>query len=597
MSTSSISFLSQTPGSTRMGDTLNDRDAADEMVAAQQRTMPAPLASPKWRDLSTSISTAFQDEETYMRQREKLQQQEKSLAFDFRCKSRATDQEIRANSIIQALRKKDSRDIYNNAMPRAGHQGQQHERFAGDHFLSDVDLINQTSLFDVARSMPKGAHLHVHFNACLPPKVLLNIAKDMERMFISSDQPLTSKEAFDTCELQFSLVCKGKENHGNIFSEAYTDRQHMAFQHFLHEFRDMRTDVEVDTWLVDKLMFSDDEAYNMRQTAHGAWKKFNGRTRMMKGLINYETAYRRYTRLLLEDFTRDGISYAEIRPNFMTSNHLLQDDGDKTIDNAGIMEIIIQVVEEYQREMHAQGGFFGGLKVIYCTPRSFSKDQIAESLQECLDFKKRWPKWIAGFDIIGEEAAGHPLKHFIPEFLQFQQDCAAASVSIPFLFHCGETLDDPEGNLLDALLLGAKRIGHGFALARHPYVMQHMKARGVCLELCPISNEILGLTGRVGGHTMYELLANNVHCTVNSDNGTLFRSSLSHDFYQVMVGKADMGLAGWKQLILWSIEHSCMEDGERLQALEAWQRQWEDFLVWILEVYGPMVESQHDTSH
>lgn len=97
---------------------------------------------------------------------------------------------------------------------------------------------------------------------------------------------------------------------------------------------------------------------------------------------------------------------------------------------------------------------------------------------------------------------------------------------MPFLFHCGETLDvgtSVDANLYDALLLKAKRIGHGFALARHPYVMQHMKARGVCLELCPISNEILGLTPRIGGHAMYELLANGVHCTVSSDNGTLFR--------------------------------------------------------------------------
>ena len=41
---------------------------------------------------------------------------------------------------------------------------------------------------------------------------------------------------------------------------------------------------------------------------------------MMKGLFNYETAYRRYTRLFLEDLMRDNIQYAEIRPNFMTSN-------------------------------------------------------------------------------------------------------------------------------------------------------------------------------------------------------------------------------------------------------------------------------------
>lgn len=121
---------------------------------------------------------------------------------------------------------------------------------------------------------------------------------------------------------------------------------------------------------------------------------------------------------------------------------------------------------------------------------------------------------------------GHPLKTFRFEFLKFQEKCKAEGLNIPFLFHCGETLDtgtDTDGNLVDALLLGAKRIGHGFALPKHPHIMQQMKAQGVCVELCPISNEILGLTPRVSGHAMYSLLANNVHCTVNSDNGTLFR--------------------------------------------------------------------------
>jgi adenosine deaminase CECR1 len=128
---------------------------------------------------------------------------------------------------------------------------------------------------------------------------------------------------------------------------------------------------------------------------------------------------------------------------------------------------------------------------------------------------------------VGEESKRQPLKAFIPELLEFKQRCHRENVDIPFLFHCGETLDignDTDGNLYDALLLGAKRIGHGCALARHPYVMEQMKKSNICLELCPISNEILGLTPRVNGHAMYNLLASNVYCTVNTDNDTLFKS-------------------------------------------------------------------------
>ena len=132
------------------------------------------------------------------------------------------------------------------------------------------------------------------------------------------------------------------------------------------------------------------------ETLCRAWEKFNGRTRMMKGLFNYETAYRKYTRLCLEDFIRDNIQYAEIRPNFMTSNQLYHDDGTGPIDNWGIMSIIIDEVEKFQTLTAKEGRFFGGLKVIYCTPRSFTPPAVEEALDECLRFKERWPKWIAG---------------------------------------------------------------------------------------------------------------------------------------------------------------------------------------------------------
>ncbi|EQK98340.1 adenosine deaminase [Ophiocordyceps sinensis CO18] len=413
----------------------------------------------------------------------------------------------------------------------------------------------------------------------------------MHRMFVTSDRPLVPDDggaSFDSCELQFSMLGPAAERPGDVFARDYTPRQTMRFSEFLTSFprHYPRANVSPQRWLEQKLVFSDDEASGPLQTADGAWQKFNARTRMMKGLFNYETAYRTYTRLFLEDLARDGILYAEIRPNFMRSNQLYRDDGSGPIDNRGMMRILIDVVSAFRAEVTAQGRrFFGGIKVIYCTPRVFSPQEVGAALDECLEFKKLWPEWIAGFDLVGEESKGRPLREFAGELLDFKHKCAAAGVDIPLLLHCGETLEvgtATDENVVDALLLGARRIGHGFALARHPHVMQQMKARGVCLELCPISNQVLGLTPRVGGHAMYALLANNVHCTVNSDNGTLFRyvnrrcpetdsnvptSTLSHDFYQVMVGKADMDLYGWKQLALWSLEHACLEGPERAAML------------------------------
>lgn len=56
-----------------------------------------------------------------------------------------------------------------------------------------------------------------------------------------------------------------------------------------------------------------------------------------------------------------------------------------------------------------------------------------------------------------------------------------------------------------------------------------------------------------------------------------------------MVGKQDMNLFGWKQLIEWSLEHACMNDEEYREARQKWEEQWDSFIKWILDEYRGMV--------
>lgn len=63
------------------------------------------------------------------------------------------------------------------------------------------------------------------------------------------------------------------------------------------------------------------------------------------------------------------------------------------------------------------------------------------------------------------------------------------------------------------------------------------------------------------------------------------RSSLSHDFYQVMIGSEAMTLLGWKQLAKWSLEHSCMSPEERRGVTKEWTKKWQEFCQWIVDEY------------
>lgn len=96
-------------------------------------------------------------------------------------------------------------------------------------------------------------------------------------------------------------------------------------------------------------------------------------------------------------------------------------------------------------------------------------------------------------------------------------------MTCPFLFHAGESHDDPDGNLNVAMELGSKRIAHGFSVPRNPNVKAWAKQKQVCVECCPISNEILGLGPLIKDAVVYELMAAGIPCALASDNPTLFR--------------------------------------------------------------------------
>ncbi|KAK5127250.1 hypothetical protein LTR08_004480 [Meristemomyces frigidus] len=71
----------------------------------------------------------------------------------------------------------------------------------------------------------------------------------------------------------------------------------------------------------------------------------------------------------------------------------------------------------------------------------------------------------------------------------------------------------------------------------------------------------------------------------NTDS-TLDSSSLSHEFYQVMVGDTRMSVHGWEQLAEWSLHHSCFTAEELGKAMVIFERDWEVFCRWVVDMHG-----------
>lgn len=274
--------------------------ALDDFAQKRLREdLNAPRQRSRYKPPQLLPNGGYDSLEAYAAAREQVLRFESALSFDHHCTIWASQTERDANRIVLKVRERDVKQIYEGAEPRRGYGGQMHPRFMGDHFLSNFALIEQSHLYRIIQAMPKGAHLHIHFNANLLPNVLIDIAKDMPRMFITSDIPLVGghqggeRDAFDRCKIQFSILSeKAVESQGgakNIFDKSYQDRQPMPFKQFLREFAERYriahsalsngdtpiesqpkwADIDVDTWLRNKLVFDEEEAHNLLQTSDG----------------------------------------------------------------------------------------------------------------------------------------------------------------------------------------------------------------------------------------------------------------------------------------------------------------------------------------
>ncbi|KAF7678676.1 metallo-dependent hydrolase [Alternaria burnsii] len=596
---------------------------------------------------------ALDDEQAikqYDDERNKLVKKEEDNAWDQAARSDkpgSEDDKVEklAADIIRGIREYERNVTFGNVASEALPEPE--DRDMGGQYLTNKDRIDRESkLFEIARIVPKGALLHLHFNAALHPELLLVKARRMKNMYIRSIRPIADKNDLALTEVVFNILDpKTVDPEIDIFSDTYPaaedavrfkdadvkDRIWMLWSKFQEEFekrfpglyqqqepetfregRPRRTrncgdpkQIKLhpaENWLRSKMVLSEDEAYGPQQTVNGVWARFNQATRAFKGLLNYESVYKEYIGEAIDRMIVEKIMYAELRPMLLDKS-IPSSDGRRAIDNFAQMQLIIDGVREKKAQLEKKGEinkFPFGLKIVYCTPRSIPPALMRKEMEHCIELKMKFPELICGFDLVGAEDRPNHIGFYKKELKAFQKACKEVKVEIPFMFHAGETLLDTGGsakpensNLYDAVALGARRIGHGFALLKHPHLVEEFKKSNICVELCPISNELLHLCRNVKEHPYPELLAAGIPCTVNSDNPSLFNNSMSHEFYQIMVGAPTMSLYSWKQLARWSIEYSCLDTKQQKDGRQFLDESWSEFCQTIVKDYGGLMSEDN----
>jgi adenosine deaminase len=249
------------------------------------------------------------------------------------------------------------------------------------------------------------------------------------------------------------------------------------------------------------------------------------------GVLQSEIELRRLGREVVEDAARDGVRWIE--PGFYSPRYR---------DRFGSDQAAIEIVLD---ELAVAGAALGvGTGLIVAADRT--KDP-AEALGLAQVAVRLIDGGVVGFGLANDEA-GWPPEPFAEAF---HIALAGGLISAP---HGGE-LDGPSSvvGCLDAC--GASRVMHGVRAVEDPRLVARLADEGICLDVCPTSNELLGVVSSIEAHPLPALIDAGVHCSINADDPLLFGPGILEE-YQLCRDRLGLDDARLASVARWSLEDS-----------------------------------------
>ncbi|HEM6071545.1 TPA: adenosine deaminase [Streptococcus suis] len=251
---------------------------------------------------------------------------------------------------------------------------------------------------------------------------------------------------------------------------------------------------------------------------------------------------------LVRQAASDKVIYIEVRfaPELSTDQDLT------------ILEAVSAVLVGLNR---GQEDFGVLAKLLVCGLKQTNPNQTKELFSAIADLA---PKGLVGFDFAGNEA-DYPTEE-LRDIIQFTQ-----SLGYPMTFHAGEC--GCVTNVIQALELGIRRIGHGTALTRNPEAIQAFVNSGATLEMCLTSNLQTGAADSIEHFPYQELVEAGANITINTDNRTVSNTTLNRE-YQLFVDYFGTSKADFYRFNQNAIQASFASEVEKKVLLEFLDQQY-----------------------
>ncbi len=479
-----------------------------------------------------STGDTFESRQEYLEARQQLEQQDQADWFDrsltLSAKEKSLDTQLTSlrDSMINAYR-------------------EQHFFPPARYFFQSKEHIESTQLFSLLQKMPKGGILHLHDAAAGDAAWVVNrVVSDPDAyVYWRSD-----KAGYTKGQIGYYHSQQAPDG----FIQATVLKQQVTqFQDSL--FQLITFDESIDADSVD------------------IWKEFELVFQRIYGFIRYQPVFKDYVYHYFDQLVEDGVQHVELRSIISGLYDLKHPEGYYTTDST------VQFLQEVAFRIKEKEPAFS-LKIIYTSLRFRTQEQVFQDLVQAYRMRSKYPNLIKGFDLVAEEDQGHTTLYFLDTWLKMDSLQQAYGIDMPLYLHDGESSWVSSQNLYDAVLLNCRRIGHGFNLFRFPQLMEQVRRNNICLEINPISNQVLGYVRDLRLHPARSYLARGIPCVISSDDPLIFNyRGLSYDFWEVFLAW-ELDLRKLKGLALNSLTYSALDEQEQKKALEYFNAKWSKFV-------------------
>lgn len=246
-------------------------------------------------------------------------------------------------------------------------------------------------------------------------------------------------------------------------------------------------------------------------------------------LMQDAEALERITDELVETKAAEGVRYVEIRwgPLLHVARGLSLEDG------------IDAVVRGAQAGAARTGSV---VRLIATALRSHDPEDNVRLAESATRFRDRG---LAGWDLAGPEAA------FPDPLLHGRAFEVARAGALRITVHAGEW--GGAAQVRRALEVEPERIAHGEAASNDPALVDELRKRGVCLDLCPTSNVQAGIVPSLAEHGLARLHRAGAPITLSTDDTTVSDVSLTEEYGRAVT---ELGLTLPE---LWAIDRFALD--------------------------------------